>query len=72
MNLSRDAFPRPQRSGDCAATLWFLLGYDFNFTLSIDIAPLVIPCPCAFGLDAPDPMGGHRVRGGILFKSGPS
>ena len=34
-----------------AASVWFFLGYDFSFVLTIFVSVLVIACPCALGLD---------------------
>jgi len=55
-----------------ATIIWLLLGYPFDFALSIGIAVLVISCPCALGLATPVAMmvgTGKGAEYGILIKS---
>ena len=55
-----------------ATIVWLILGYPFEFALSIGIAVLVISCPCALGLATPVAimMGtGKGAEYGILIKS---
>ncbi len=54
---------------------WLLLGYNFEFSLTMMIAVLVIACPCALGLATPTAImvgSGRSTKNGILFKSGES
>ncbi|MDK2952442.1 MAG: P-type Cu+ transporter [Kosmotogales bacterium] len=54
---------------------WLLLGYNFEFSLTMMIAVLVIACPCALGLATPTAImvgSGRSAKNGILFKSGES
>lgn len=51
---------------------WLILGYPFDFALSIGIAVLVISCPCALGLATPVAImvgTGLGAEHGILIKS---
>ncbi|HZW50088.1 MAG TPA: metal-transporting ATPase, partial [Bacillota bacterium] len=55
-----------------ATIAWLLLGYPFDFALSIGIAVLVISCPCALGLATPVAImvgTGKGAENGILIKS---
>ncbi len=55
-----------------ATIVWLLLGYPFDFALSIGIAVLVISCPCALGLATPVAImvgTGKGAENGILIKS---
>ncbi|MCE5196077.1 MAG: heavy metal translocating P-type ATPase [Negativicutes bacterium] len=55
-----------------ATLVWLLLGYPFDFALSIGIAVLVISCPCALGLATPVAImvgTGKGAENGILIKS---
>ena len=58
-----------------ATVVWLLLGYPFDFALSIGIAVLVISCPCALGLATPVAImvgTGKGAEHGILIKSAES
>jgi len=58
-----------------ATISWMLLGYPFDFALSIGIAVLVISCPCALGLATPVAImvgTGKGAEYGILVKSAES
>ncbi len=58
-----------------ATIIWLLLGYPFDFALSIGIAVLVISCPCALGLATPVAImvgTGKGAEYGILIKSAES
>lgn len=55
-----------------AMSVWWYLGYPFEFVLSIGIAVLIISCPCALGLATPVAImvgTGKGAENGILFKS---
>jgi len=55
--------------------VWMLVGYPFDFALSIGIAVLVISCPCALGLATPVAImvgTGKGAEHGILIKSAES
>lgn len=58
-----------------ATIVWLLLGYPFDFALSIGIAVLVISCPCALGLATPVAImvgTGKGAEHGMLIKSAES
>jgi len=58
-----------------STAVWMVLGYPFDFALSIGIAVLVISCPCALGLATPVAImvgTGKGAEHGILIKSAES
>jgi Cu+-exporting ATPase len=58
-----------------STVVWLVLGYPFDFALSIGIAVLVISCPCALGLATPVAImvgTGKGAEHGILIKSAES
>ncbi len=53
-------------------TVWMILGYPFEFSLTMGISVLVISCPCALGLATPVAIMVGTGKGaslGVLFKN---